>query len=414
MISDPRSNKEAMLSLLSPAMPKTPWEQMKEKHGAGESFLRMLGTGLSGGLLGNLLMPEMSKESKAQYATDMDLYKAQKAKMFELDLANQIKQQERDRLLGAQGEFHTAFTDGDVSNDPQAYMTAIAMGVDPKALEVAYGDDPMFERANAQQDTDIMRTTNAYVNSYNEDNPDNPISFYEGYDIVKNYDAGRRGAQAGAVAEAQSDVQQYTTSRDAYITAVEQDAVLGDRIANVDKGLKMLESGSVDTGPVVGFLASTFGMGSQELGELQQMSITEAMEALQMFKGTTTDFEFTKAELKSFAQIFTGEDLNIGTLRAARDSLEKVRKRNMLSGKSHLDAVREYGSDDQYNRLNSVFAQPEYWAGSRNQPSQGSGQDAPPDAPGAPSYTQFEKDAQARGITDPVMISAKYKELYGG
>ena len=56
------------------------------------------------------------------------------------------------------------------------------------------------------------------------------------------------------------------------------------------------------------------------------MSITEAMEALQMFKGPTTDFEFTKAELKSFAQIFTGEDLNIGTLRAARNSLEKVKK----------------------------------------------------------------------------------------
>lgn len=77
MISDPRSNKEATLSLLSPAMPKTPWEQMKEKHGAGESFLRILGTGLSGGLLGNLLMPEMSKEGKAKYAADMGLYKAE-------------------------------------------------------------------------------------------------------------------------------------------------------------------------------------------------------------------------------------------------------------------------------------------------------------------------------------------------
>ena len=39
----------------------------------------------------------------------------------------------------------------------------------------------------------------------------------------------------------------------------------------------------------------------------------------------------------------------------------------MLSGKSHLDAVREYGSVEQYNRLNSVFAQPEYWSGSREQ-----------------------------------------------
>jgi hypothetical protein len=165
----------------------------------------------------------------------------------------------------------------------------------------------------------------------------------------------------------QSDVQQYTSSRDAYITAVEQDAVLADRISNIDKGLALLESGEVDTGPVVGFLAETFGMGSQDLAALQQMSLEEAMEALQAFKGPTTDFEFGKAELKSFAQIFKGEDLNIGTLKSARNSLEKIRKRNMLSGQSHLESVKQYGSEDQYNRLQGVFAQPEYWSGSRQQ-----------------------------------------------
>ena len=211
---------------------------------------------------------------------------------------------------------------------------------------------------------------------------------------------------------AKSDVQQFQTSRDAYITAVEQDAVLTDRIANVDKGIKLLESGAVDTGPVVGYLAETFGMGSQDLAALQQMGIEEAMEALQAFKGPTTDFEFGKAELKSFAQIFKGEDLNIGTLKSARESLEKIRKRNMLSGMSHLDAVGQYGSADQGARLRGVFKTPESWLG-ENQKPEAPGQQSS-QVSGAPAYDQFEKDARARGITDPVMISAKYKELYGG
>ena len=74
---DNRSNAEAAGSLLSPAMPLTPWEQMQEKHGTGGSLLRMLGTGLSGGLLGNLLMPEMGKGGQAKYAADLEMYKDQ-------------------------------------------------------------------------------------------------------------------------------------------------------------------------------------------------------------------------------------------------------------------------------------------------------------------------------------------------
>lgn len=328
------------------AAPMSMLEQMDERHGKLKSRLGLFSHLYNGG-------------SRSDYG-DADMLAAEKRRQ------DQAALQEK---MGMAQPLIDMLQDGNPETNMMGMFGLHQMGFDQDMLEMAMpGMAP-------SDDTDIMRTTKAYVDSYNDANKDKegfqPMTFHQGYDIVKNYDAGRRADQASATASAESDVQQYTSSRDAYITAVEQDGVLADRIANVDKGLQMLENGSVDTGPVVGWLADTFGIGSAELAELQQMGIEEAMETLQAFKGPTTDFEFGKAELKGFASIFTGEDMNIGTLRSARNSLEKLRKRNMLSGQSHLDAVREYGSKDQFTRLGSVFAQPEYWTQGQ-QPRQGS------------------------------------------
>jgi hypothetical protein len=388
LMSDEFSRKKKEQALLQ--APTSLVDQMDERHGKLKSRLGLFGHLLGGGTVDDF--------------GDADLVSQYTADKAAFD--NQQKIQGFQQMMPFINEQIGFIQDDDPTNNAAAMFALGQAGVDNSLME------RMFPGMAPSEDTDIMRTTKAYVESYNEDNPDNPISFHEGYDIVKNYDAGRKGDQASAVAAAQSDVQQYTSSRDAYITAVEQDAVLADRISNIDKGLALLESGEVDTGPVVGFLAETFGMGSQDLAALQQMSLEEAMEALQAFKGPTTDFEFGKAELKSFAQIFKGEDLNIGTLKSARNSLEKIRKRNMLSGQSHLEAVKQYGSEDQYNRLQGVFAQPEYWSGPRENT-----QSSTPQTVGSsvtPDFSQFEKDARARGVTDPVIISAKYKELYGG
>lgn len=350
MLQDDRTNAQAMAGLFDiggymrdefaknppPAMeqakPMSLMDKMDERYGKLSNRLSLFGHLIGGG--------DRSTFGDADLLAEQELLKKQRAMQAQMEMAN---------------PYFAAMQDDDPTNDAQAIFAMQQMGVGDKAMGM------MFPGMAPSEDTDIMRTTKAYVDSYNEQNPGDPISFHQGYDIVKNYDAGRRGEQAGAVETAKSNVQQYTTSRDAYITAVEQDAVLGDRIANIDKGLAMLENGEVDTGPVVGFLAETFGMGSQELGALQQMGLEEAIDALQAFKGPTTDFEFTKAELKSFAQIFRGENLNIGTLKQAKRSLEKVRKRNMLSGQSHLEAVKQYGSNEQFTRLGSVFAQPEHW-----------------------------------------------------
>jgi hypothetical protein len=73
----PEAPAQAPPSLLAPVVPQTPWERMQEKHGTGESILRILGTGLSGGILGDVLMPEMTADGQAQYDAEMKAYGTQ-------------------------------------------------------------------------------------------------------------------------------------------------------------------------------------------------------------------------------------------------------------------------------------------------------------------------------------------------
>ncbi len=333
-----------LLGLDMSGMPPSLMAAAEEKHGKAGLFFRNLLSKGGESILAPLLLPGVyGDEAKAE----------QKAKMalWSKGLETQISQQERDRLVGAQGEFHMAFTDGNFGNDQQAYMTAIAMGVDPEALEVAYGDDPMFERANAQQDTDIMRTTKAYVDSVNAKNKDKPgfkpMTFDEGYDVVKNYDAGRRGAQAGAVAGAkgssESDFATFNTAKDDYISAFENANVLNSSLANVDRGIEMLANGEVDTGLFNGFIFNTFGLDIAEMGELNALSNNATIDKLMSFKGPTTDFEFSQSEAAAFADIMKGEDVNEGTMKTARSAIERAIKRNATLAESAYGTMTDMG-----------------------------------------------------------------------
>jgi hypothetical protein len=202
MISDGRTKEEAALGLLSPALaaPMSPEEQMKEKYGTGGTLLRMLGVGLSGGLLGNTLLPEMGKGARTKYAAELLQHQEDKK------LAG---------LLGAQDEFHGAFTDGDMSNDAQAYMTAIARGVDPKALQIAYANDPMFAKIAAADNKlpDATRAVVHYQDSLNrfvdeetgevrmrKPGDDGYVKFADAFDRYKNREVGSLFEQSAAKA----------------------------------------------------------------------------------------------------------------------------------------------------------------------------------------------------------------------
>ena len=68
-----RKKKESLLTAM-PEAPVSPTQQLRDKHGTGGAILRMLGTGLSGGLLGDVLIPEMGRDSRAKYKSDLALH----------------------------------------------------------------------------------------------------------------------------------------------------------------------------------------------------------------------------------------------------------------------------------------------------------------------------------------------------
>ena len=98
-------------------------------------------------------------------------------------------------------------------------------------------------------------------------------------------------------------------------------------------------------------------------------------------------YMFARGELKGQGQVTEQE------AEAAKNAASRLTNMRMS----------EAEAEDELRRLQKMFGQ--------RIGSSGQGGGAPS---GPPDYAQFEADARARGITDPVMISAKYKELYGG
>jgi hypothetical protein len=102
MMTDPRTNAEALAGLfdtemllsdefsrkkkkakdpvdsLLPVAPLSPMDQAVEKYGMGGAMARNIGSILTAGLFDSVLMPEMTKENRAQYKSDLALYQKEK------------------------------------------------------------------------------------------------------------------------------------------------------------------------------------------------------------------------------------------------------------------------------------------------------------------------------------------------
>lgn len=187
-----------------------------------------------------------------------------------------------------------------------------------------------------------------------QENPELTESVERQAKIIK--DVQNAGDVSRATTDGTNDANTYKEQSNYYIDAIRNDRVIADRIGVLDEGLAMFdenrEGGAVDTGFLSGTLFNMFGIGSEDQGRLSQMSISEAMEELANFKGPTTDFEFEKSELKAFASIMRGEDVNVGTLKSARDGLERMRKRNALNAQSALSLATD--RDTGGNRIPSL------------------------------------------------------------
>lgn len=328
---DTRSTPEAVASLLTP--PKSPLEQARENHGGAGFMLKAILGGMTG--TGAMLLPEFSRSNKAQYKADLELYNTYRemslvdpqveayAKMFD----------EKDPLKAAAiragnvSEFNpNDFTLGTNQTRFNPLGDAVAEGhSDPYAGLPAPVAQTLFIQENPHLREEVM--TNAK--------------------ILKDPDNARDVAEAQG--RGSGDAERYTTESNKYINAVENDLVLEQRLGIIDEGLAMFDEsnpdGPIDTGFAQGILFNVFGIGDEQQGYLASLSVEEAMNALAEFKGVTTDFEFTKSELRAFAQIAKGEDINRGTLKAARGAIERERRRNAQTAVSSFDTAYDLDAD---------------------------------------------------------------------
>ena len=304
------------------ASPMSMLDQMDERHGKLKSRLGLFSYLYNGG-------------SRSDYG-DEDMLAAQKSR--------QAQQAMQDKMGMAQ-PYIDMMQDGNPETNMMGMFGLSQMGFDQNMMEMA------MPGMAQNDDPDIVRTTNQYVDSYNEANKGKegfePMTFHQGYDIVKNYDAGRRGLQAGAAANAgntsDSEFATFNTAKNDYISAFENADVLKGSLANVDRGIEMLQNGEVDTGLFNGFMYNVFGIGSEGMGEFNALSKNATIDKLMNFKGPTTDFEFSQSEAAAFASIMKGEDVNEGTMKTARSAIERAIKRNATLAEAAYGTMNDMG-----------------------------------------------------------------------
>ena len=327
--------------LLGVKAPQHWTQEAMERDGKGKFFGKMLLGGFTG--LTPLLFPEMIG-AKARYETDLALYqKAQEMAMMDPQVEELASYYEANGqpLLAMQIRASNSIKDVDLNprmlGTNQSLVSAtgdtIAQGFqDPLANQPAAVRQAVFVSQNPEMKPEVERQGK----------------------IIK--DVQNAGDIANATQGGSNDANTYRDQANYYIDAIRNDRVIADRIDVLDQGLAMFdensEGGAVDTGFITGALFNMFGIGDEDQGRLSQMGISEAMEELANFKGPTTDFEFEKSELKAFASIMRGEDVNRGTLKSARDGLKRMRKRNALNAQSALSLATD--RDTGGNRIPSL------------------------------------------------------------
>lgn len=206
----------------------------------------------------------------------------------------------------------------------------------------------------------------------------------------------KSGAKASGTGIAETQTADFNEFKDKYLMSREAYKDLDVRINRVDDGLSMFDgkdrSKQVDTGLISGFVDDFLGMGGVNTGKLRTMGLQEALDALAAFKGPTTDFEFTKAELSSFASLYQNEQVNVGTLQTVRDALSRAQKDIERDSKEYYEGMRGAAREGEFERINQAFKPLPNWDWART-----SAEPAQSMTPDEEIEAAFEKMQQGRG-----------------
>ena len=264
--------------------------------------------------------------------------------------ALQMEEQRRSALDALRAEEQTA------SADDKPRIRAAIAGVSSGAISPA---DALASIEGRGDVTNSWRTAQRYADDYNAKNgfgPDDEgfMSESQAFDITTKNDAGRKGEIADAIGWSEVDVEQLKSSVSDYEQGILDLESAEYALADVDSAVNMISgpNKTVNTGAIKGRIQNLLGIGGADFGAIQTMSTTAAIDALEGFKGATSDFEFNKAELSSFADVLKSEEVNLGTLEVVRTAIEREMEKSRRAVQRGYDGIyANSGSENQARRI---------------------------------------------------------------
>jgi hypothetical protein len=264
--------------------------------------------------------------------------------------ALQMEEQRRSALEALSAEEQTA------SADDKPRIRAAIAGVSSGAISPA---DALASIEGGGDVTNQWRTAQRYADDYNSKNgfgPDDEgfMSDSEAFDISTKNHAGRKGEIADAIGWSEVDKDQLKASVSDYEQGILDIESAEYALEDVDSAISMISgpNQTVNTGSIAGRIQNLLGIGGEDYGKIQAMGTTAAIEALASFKGATSDFEFSKAELSSFADVLKSEEVNLGTLEVVRTAIEREVEKSRRAVQRGYDGIySNSGSETQARRI---------------------------------------------------------------
>lgn len=374
MMTDPRTNAQALAGLFDTDMlmsdefsratrpqatqqaPISLMDQMDQRHGKLSNRLSLFGHLLSGGTRANYGDVDLLAQQKATQAQDA---LTQKMGLLEPYIAGLNSDDPQEQAMSM-----VALSQAGVTEDMMEMMVpgvARALSQLPDATRAVIHYQDSLNRYVDEETGEIMMR---------QPGEEGYVKYADAFDRYKNREVGglreQAAAKAGGAEEGKLDANEAAKNE----SQKPQMEVAYDLVSSI------LDDPSKAYHNAYGVIDAMTPTVRQETADVES-KIKQIGDILYMF---------ARGELKGQGQVTEQE------AEAARNAASRITNMRMS----------ESEAEDELRRLQKMFGQR---IGSSGQAGGSSV---------APDFSQFEKDARARGITDPVIISAKYKELYGG
>jgi hypothetical protein len=339
---DTRSPEEAVTSLLAPVIPKTPWEKMQEEHGTGGSIMRILGTGLSGGILADALMPEMTKAGQDRYDAELAAYGDQ---VEAFNMANALSGIDPENITPATIALADAYGGSALSEyytDQYAAQQA-QVGTDHAVAEMAGVPYAQWIQRSPEQ----KRADRNYYQSQNGDG-----TYFDAQLQAEGKAPGQLQAAKQSESFGTATGTQYGEDR-AVIRGVRGQVMKSDQtLESLDNVMALLQNGENDdlTG-IERQIRDLFWSNRKDDGTVDAVvaqGVVDLISQATFGALSQSELDLLKGGMMDPSK---SVEYNIGTLTEARKRVENDRSRYIDAAKSAADRYSKWDGQDDYDIL---------------------------------------------------------------